>query len=117
MLEKGDQSGDFVPGLVFEFLEGAAFRRSGTMPTADLAVSLLDSPQSGHLKGRTMIDPTGIEPLDRQRGRRAFMAALAGGFLSAPQFAKAQQGERIARVGILYFGPSLSLEEQERRAR
>ena len=60
-----------------------------------------------------MIDPSGIEPVDRQRGRRAFMAALAGGFLSAPRVAKAQQGERIARVGFLYFGPSLSREEQE----
>jgi len=45
--------------------------------------------------------------------RRRFMAALAGGLLCAPQFAKAQQGERIARVGFLYFGPSLSREEQE----
>ena len=41
------------------------------------------------------------------------MVALAGGLLCAPQFAKAQQGERIARVGFLYFGPSLSREEQE----
>jgi len=63
-----------------------------------------------------MIDPTGIEPVGRRRGRRAFVAALAGGLLCAPQVAKAQQGERIASVGILYFGPSLSLEEQERRA-
>src|SRR5215471_4056047 len=63
-----------------------------------------------------MIDPAGIEPVDHQLGRRAFMAVFAGGFLSAPQFANAQRGERIARVGILYFGPSLSLEEQERRA-
>jgi len=37
-----------------------------------------------------MIDPTGIEPVDRQRRRTAFMAALSGGLVCAQHFAKAQ---------------------------
>ena len=48
-----------------------------------------------------MIDPTGIEPVDRRRGRRAFMAVLAGGLVCEPLAVDAQQPGRGYRSGYL----------------
>jgi putative ABC transport system substrate-binding protein len=44
--------------------------------------------------------------------RRAFLGTLAGGLLTAPLAADAQQPEKVARIGYLVFGP---LESPETR--
>ena len=51
-----------------------------------------------------MINPTGIEPVDRQRGRRAFMVALAGSLFAAPLAAEAQPTGKVYRIGVLGAG-------------
>ena len=43
--------------------------------------------------------------------RRAFVASLTGGLLTAPPAAEAQKSEKIARVGILGIGSAPSPEE------
>jgi len=43
--------------------------------------------------------------------RRAFMGTLAGGLLTAPLAAEAQQVGKVARVGIAFFGPTPTPEE------
>ena len=43
--------------------------------------------------------------------RRAFIGTLAGGLLTAPLAAEAQQAGKIARVGIFWFGPFPSPEQ------
>jgi len=43
--------------------------------------------------------------------RRAFVASLTGGLLTAPPAAEAQKSEKIARVGILGIGPAPGPQE------
>src|SRR5262245_18431408 len=66
-------------------------------------------PATGTSRGRTMTDPTGIELVDRQQGRRAFMAALAGSIRAAPLAAEAQQTPKVARFAIVVTTPPVSV--------
>jgi len=43
--------------------------------------------------------------------RRVFLNALAGSLLAAPLTVEAQQSGKVARVGIAFFGPTLTPEE------
>src|SRR5215472_13014166 len=48
-----------------------------------------------------MTDPIGSEPLSHPLGRRRFMATLAGGLLTVPLAAGAQQAKEVPRIGYL----------------
>src|SRR5215471_5490108 len=53
-----------------------------------------------------MIDPIVTGPLRHQLERRRFMAALAGGLLTAPLAVEAQPANKVPRIGVLWGGPA-----------
>src|SRR5262245_21502859 len=61
-----------------------------------------------------MTDPIRTGPFRHQLGRRRFMGALAGGLLTVPLAAEAQQAGKVYTLGVL--SPNLS-PPPERRGR